>query len=94
MRGEPGICAQFVIRSATRSWSCARVRFATGLARLVTRQIALIASGVNTSPGGSSGLSARPERPASTIPRAASAIPVPVPPPTSEKRGAWRVSRR
>ena len=42
---------------------------------------------------GRAALSARLDRPASTIPRAASAMPVPVPPPTSEKRGALRGAR-
>ena len=59
----------------------------------LTRQSSRWANGVKTSPAGSPGPSGRSASPASTIPRAASAIPMRLPPPTSEKRGTVRARR-
>ena len=76
VRGEPGICDQFVMRPATRSCTCAWLTPGTGFARLVTRQTPLSAIGVRTSPDGSCAASSRLTMPALTIPRAVSAMPV------------------
>ena len=92
--GEPGTCAQVVMRAATRSWICARVNPATGFATLVTRQMPVRAIGVNTSPAGSPAMSGRAVSPMSDIPRETSAIPVAERPPTSSKRGGDRTARR
>src|SRR3954465_5230433 len=81
VRVEPGTCDQLVTRAAMMSWICARVMPGTGLATLVTRHTPLSAIGVSTRPGGSVGPRLRPTIPASTTPRAASAIPVYVLPP-------------
>ena len=70
-----------------------RARSSGGAPRVTKPSVSLPANGVKTRPAGSVGASGRSTRPASTIPRAVSARPISVPPPTSWKRVACGRSR-